>query len=812
MPPKAGRSPAGATTTAAADKEDNDQNPLQAVLITDPFDASFSNWTETANGPRCLIPLLGVPLIEYSLDLLARSGVREVFVYVTSWADEIEGFLRGSRWWGSGSGGGDGDGDGGGGFGGGGDDGRRRKKKEEGGAGEGPFARLVLVRLLGAGSVGDVMRDLDRKGVMRGGDFVCVTGCDVVGDFELGEVLRSHRRRRARSREGIMTVVLREVGPHAPAGDGGGGDGTDAGEGGRATFVIDPLRERCLHYEAPPLPATKTRQRRRKAPSSSSTWAASLDPDLLSHPEIDIRQDLEDLQVDICTPDVLGLWSDNFDNQSLRGDFLHGILKDYELNGKTVHTHVLKRGYAARVADEAAYARIALDIRNGWCKPFSFDVAHEASEEEEEKSSTIPAAAARKTGLSSRTTDEDNDDEDDEEDGAAAEFPLSRTASVSSLSTDASSSPADSDVLSRNLTRDSDSNAADTPSHSRQHSVTAPSLNLTTTTSSQQNDAGGHSGGSASSSQFHHEALSTLTHRFGSAADPSDIQVELMGLRFATNASEGQVRRAVATGVARYLLATAYASSSSSSSSSSADASGGASGGSGAGAAGNLSALVSAFLSRYRGLIRRENEAEDPPAQAEWLAALERALVSASAHPGSIARQRRQHHRSESGSGSGSGSGSAAAAGEGARGVQEEGGGGVGGRGGRMMPTEAELLGLAGKVLLFTCKALYDLDVVGEEAVLRWWGDEEEEDGDGDDCEKYNADQEEEEEDEEEEVGGDDGDADEKKKGKGVEKSGANEKTTTKKIREQTGQFVRWLREAESESDEEEEDNDDDDE
>ena len=792
MPPKTGRSPASGATTATDKGEDNDQNPLQAVLITDPFDASFSNWTETANGPRCLIPLLGVPLIEYSLDLLARSGVREVFVYVTSWADEIEGFLRGSQWWGpSGSGGGDGDGnDGGGG---------RRKKKEEGGAGEGPFARLVLVRLLGAGSVGDVMRDLDRKGVMRGGDFVCVTGCDVVGDFELGEVLRSHRRRRARSREGIMTVVLREVGDAPVA-----ADGTDAGEGGRATFVIDPLRERCLHYEAPPLPATKTRQRRRKAPSSSSTWAASLDPDLLSHPEIDIRQDLADLQVDICTPDVLGLWSDNFDNQSLRGDFLHGILKDYELNGKTVHTHVLKRGYAARVADEAAYARIARDIRNGWCKPFSFDVAHEASEEEEEKSSTIPAAAARKTGLSSRTTDEDNDDEDDEEDGAAAEFPLSRTASVSSLSTDASSSPADSDVLSRNLTRDSDSNAADTPSHSRQHSVTAPSLNLTNTASSQQNDAGGHSGGSASSSQFHHEALSTLTHRFGSAADPSDIQVELMGLRFATNASEGQVRRAVATGVARYLLATAYASSSttsSSSSPSSTDASGGVGG---AGAAGNLSALVTAFLSRYRGLIRRENEAEDPPAQAEWLAALERALVSASAHPGSIARQRRQHHRSESGSGSGSGSGLAAAAGEGARGGQEEGGGGGGGRGGRMLPTEAELLGLAGKVLLFTCKALYDLDVVGEDAILRWWGDhEEQDDGDGDDGEKYDDD-----EGEEEEIGGDDGDAEEKKKRTGVEKSGAHEKTTTEKVREQTGQFVRWLREAESESDEDDDEDD----
>ena len=100
----------------------------------------------------------------------------------------------------------------------------------------------------------------------------------------------------------------------------------------------------------------------------------SLDPDLIQeHAELEIREDLIDCHIDICTPDVLAQWSDNFDYQTLRNSFLFGVLKDYELNGKTIHTHILTDQYAARVKDMRAYDAISKDVMERWTYPYSPD-------------------------------------------------------------------------------------------------------------------------------------------------------------------------------------------------------------------------------------------------------------------------------------------------------------------------------------------------------------------------------------------------------------------------------------------------------
>ena len=80
------------------------------------------------------------------------------------------------------------------------------------------------------------------------------------------------------------------------------------------------------------------------------------------HKEIELRADLVDCYIDICTPDVLGLWSDNFDYSNLRSSFLHGVLKDYELNGKTIYTHITNGQYATRVRNIPAYNTVSKDI------------------------------------------------------------------------------------------------------------------------------------------------------------------------------------------------------------------------------------------------------------------------------------------------------------------------------------------------------------------------------------------------------------------------------------------------------------------
>lgn len=193
------------------------------------------------------------------------------------------------------------------------------------------------------------MRDLDNRDLVTG-DFLLVSG-DVISNLPIEPALARHRARREKDKNAIMTMVLREAGI----------EHRTKSRGRRPVFVIDPAKERCLHYE----------EMSRKQDGGRYV---NIDPELLSaHDEIEIRQDLIDCYIDVCTPDVLGLWSDNFDYQSLRKSFLFGVLKDYELNGKTIHTYIVAEHYAARVRSLRAYDAVSKDVINRWTYPLCPD-------------------------------------------------------------------------------------------------------------------------------------------------------------------------------------------------------------------------------------------------------------------------------------------------------------------------------------------------------------------------------------------------------------------------------------------------------
>lgn len=194
------------------------------------------------------------------------------------------------------------------------------------------------------------MRDLDSKHLITG-DFLVVSG-DVISNLPIEAALTKHRARREADKNAIMTMVLREAGRNHRT------KSTSISP----VFVIDPTKDRCLHYE--------------EIDHHSEESHARLNIDaeiLLTHAELDIRQDLIDCSIDICTPDVLGLWSDSFDYQSPRKHYLFGVLKDYELNGKTIHTHIIKDAYAGRVRNLKAYDSISKDIISRWTYPLCPD-------------------------------------------------------------------------------------------------------------------------------------------------------------------------------------------------------------------------------------------------------------------------------------------------------------------------------------------------------------------------------------------------------------------------------------------------------
>jgi translation initiation factor eIF-2B subunit epsilon len=241
------------------------------------------------------------------------SGVADIYIYCGAHTTEVESYIQASKWYPPTS-------------------------------PVSPFSTLEIIKTT-ARSVGDALRDLDARDLITG-DFLLVHG-DLVSNLPIDEALDRHRARRIADKNAIMTMVLRA---------GGLGEHRTKSQGITPVFVIDPSKNRCLHYEEmDPLQKQKY---------------VNLDPDLLSeHTEIEIRTDLIDCGIDICTPDVLALWAESFDYEVLRKQFLHGVLKDYELNGKTIHTEVVQDHYAARAFNLQAYEAISKDVLSRYTYP-----------------------------------------------------------------------------------------------------------------------------------------------------------------------------------------------------------------------------------------------------------------------------------------------------------------------------------------------------------------------------------------------------------------------------------------------------------
>lgn len=125
-----------------------------------------------------------------------------------------------------------------------------------------------------------------------------------------------------------------------------------------AVLVLDPYTQELLHYE--PL----------FTGSRSSKFSMELER-LQKHPVFQMRHDLMDCHVDICSMDVPALFSENFDYQDIRKDFVRGILQS-DILTKSIHVHVLQDDqYAARVSSWHMYDSISRDMLNRWLFPLT---------------------------------------------------------------------------------------------------------------------------------------------------------------------------------------------------------------------------------------------------------------------------------------------------------------------------------------------------------------------------------------------------------------------------------------------------------
>ncbi|KAJ2794135.1 translation initiation factor eIF-2B epsilon subunit, GEF, partial [Coemansia guatemalensis] len=73
-----------------------EKEELKAVVLADSFDELFQPLS--LNKPRCLLPLCNVPMLEYTLEFLALSGVVEAIIVCKAHADKLVAYIKQSQW------------------------------------------------------------------------------------------------------------------------------------------------------------------------------------------------------------------------------------------------------------------------------------------------------------------------------------------------------------------------------------------------------------------------------------------------------------------------------------------------------------------------------------------------------------------------------------------------------------------------------------------------------------------------------------------------------------------------------------------
>lgn len=238
MGPPKGSHPGG----GSAFGNDGEEDILQVVVIADSFNERFM--PITLDKPRCLLPLLNVPIIEYTFEFLAISGVQEVILLCRAHSDQIKHYIARSRW-----------------------------------AKPTSTMHIQIVVAPESMSVGDGLREVDNRGLIHG-DFILVSG-DVVSNMSLARALEVHRKTRAQDKNVIMTMVLKRASPCHRS--------REHCEG--AIFAIDAGTKECLAYE----------------PVDTELYTRKISIDakkIAEHAEMNIRYDLMDCQIDICSLNV----------------------------------------------------------------------------------------------------------------------------------------------------------------------------------------------------------------------------------------------------------------------------------------------------------------------------------------------------------------------------------------------------------------------------------------------------------------------------------------------------------------------------
>jgi len=298
------------------------EQPLQAVLLTEDWSGSSfaANVDEryqfhplVLDRPKVLSPLLNTPMLDYAIHYLEGQSVEEVYVVCVT--EHVEQYLL-------------------------------KYVASADHHTQTTSLKLTVIRDSTVTNAGDALRELDKRNVIQSDPFVLMHA-DTIANCSLGPTIQTHKERHAADSSAILTLVLQAVQPTSPL--------RPATED--LVIGLDASHDnRILLYED-------------NRDSGTISIPCSF---LASHcAALELRTDLMDTGLALCSPDVLARFSDEFDYRHIRREFVaNSVAEEEEGLQNKLFAHVLaSEEYAARIQTPRTYHAVARDLLRRYVYP-----------------------------------------------------------------------------------------------------------------------------------------------------------------------------------------------------------------------------------------------------------------------------------------------------------------------------------------------------------------------------------------------------------------------------------------------------------
>lgn len=192
----------------------------------------------------------------------------------------------------------------------------------------------------------------------------------IVSNYDISQMVAAHKKRRETDKDLIMTMGVGRGGRQHPE---------------SPIMLVHPPSSRLLAYHVNPLSPRKHRVDF-SANLFLDPWPKTIDEyEIWSGTSASSSNGgYRDLGVDVCEADVPALCTENFDYHDLRRHFVKGVLTN-ELLGKNLNVHLVgeekpqDKGtsgrYVERIRDTRTYGEITQDILRRWVFPLVPDIS-----------------------------------------------------------------------------------------------------------------------------------------------------------------------------------------------------------------------------------------------------------------------------------------------------------------------------------------------------------------------------------------------------------------------------------------------------